>query len=185
MLRVQPDLHRTLKSAALRAHVSLNHFCESVLQNSISPTIQRNPELSGLSRAISLEYSDREMEGIVLFGSAARGELTESSDIDLLIVTNLSVERELYKRWDLSKPIQKEITQERHPVNPQFVQMPKSLDQCGSLWLEAATEGRILLDPRGEIHRRFVEIRKAVLEGQFARAMSHGHPYWIRKRAQS
>jgi predicted nucleotidyltransferase len=186
LLRCAPQLHLELKRMAKERDLSLNEFCLNTLQLSLNSNerIKTNaslPLIDGLVR----EYSRDGLVGIALFGSAARGELTESSDIDLLVVLRSPIDRALYRRWDIAVDIQEAIRKESNVVNPQFVRFPESadfLDSIGGIWLETAIEGRVIYDPELHLHRIFTRIRKAILAGKFERSMSHGHPYWIRKR---
>ena len=63
-----------------------------------------------LLRGIRQRFAD-ELVGIVLFGSTARGDNTEASDIDLLLVLSPGVvlSRELYRRWDAGDPEVREL----------------------------------------------------------------------------
>ena len=182
LIRMDSKLHTELKREAQRQQLSVNEFCIRTFRQALTPSHHHPTAYSKLIEALAQEYAGDGLAGVVLFGSAARAELTSTSDIDLLIVIESQVERALYQRWDQSTQIQNAIREERHPVNPQFVRLPIDLDEVGSIWLETAIEGRILWDPDAKVHRCFTAIRKAMLEGLFERAVSHGHPYWIRKK---
>ncbi len=113
--------------------------------------------------------------GIVLFGSAARGDDMESSDIDLLIIVNLPLNRKLYSKWDQEL---NSIVSEK--FSPHFVNIPQDPHQSGSIWLEAAMEGVICYDPNGLVSTFLKELRGLIAGGVFERKWSHGHPYWAR-----
>lgn len=118
------------------------------------------------------------LEGIVLFGSAARNERWATSDIDLLIVLpeGTPPRRSHYDRWDaLVAP---------HcgsKVSPSIVMYPAEPGDAGGIWFEAAVDGVILWDPAGRVAHLFAAIRRAISEGEILRGESHGHPYWFRR----
>ena len=132
-----------------------------------------------LVEALAREW-DKDLIGVVLFGSAARGEATAASDIDILIVleAGVSITRALYDRWDGMIRGRGNRSDER--VSPQFVVLPSDPSQVGSLWLEVAREGIVVLDPRGRVARFLVALRDYILGGAVTRRVTHGHPYWIR-----
>ncbi len=58
--------------------------------NDVPLTLSQREALAELRRRLSAAF---EVEGIVLFGSAARGEADEESDLDLLILTKKPLTR--------------------------------------------------------------------------------------------
>ncbi|MCB0370906.1 MAG: toxin-antitoxin system HicB family antitoxin [Bdellovibrionales bacterium] len=77
VLRITPDLHKTLKAEAKERGESLNSLCLK--------------KLAATSNKSWGEFIDEIITvfnplGILLFGSYARGENSAESDIDLLIV---------------------------------------------------------------------------------------------------
>jgi hypothetical protein len=168
--------------------LSLNSLCVGLLSEASSG--ERAParegsllpsaagtELDALARRCVETYGD-DLLGIVLFGSAARGELRDDSDVDLLLVLaqGVPLRRRLYRQWD-------ELAAggcRGHEVNAHFVRVPATTDQAGSLWLEVAVEGVVIFDRRGDVHRFLVALRLAMASGAFVRSMAHGQPYWRR-----
>lgn len=120
---------------------------------------------------------DGSLVGIVAFGSWARGELAESSDIDMLIVAAASVpiRRGLYARWD-----EQPICWNRHPIEPHFVHLPDGTRTPSGLWAEVATDGRVLFDAHTQVSSYLASVRQAVADGQLRRETVHGHGYWVR-----
>ena len=114
--------------------------------------------------------------GIVVFGSWARGELAESSDIDVLMVAapNVPLRRVLYRRWD-----EQPICWNRHPIEPHFVHLPDSTCTPSGFWAEVAADGRVLLDTRTRVAGYLASVRQAVADGQLRRETVHGHGYWV------
>ena len=114
--------------------------------------------------------------GIVVFGSWARGELAESSDIDVLMVAapSVPIRRLLYRRWD-----EHPICWNHHPIEPHFVHLPDGTRTPSGFWAEVATDGRVLLDTRAQVARYLASVRQAVADGVLRRATVHGHGYWV------
>lgn len=167
VLRIDPKMHKALKEEAKKQGESLNSLClRKISQASSSPH-------SAVLKAIVGEFNPL---GVVLFGSAARGEDRSSSDIDLLIVLDNStpVSRDLYMRWDA-------ILKDGGKYSPQFVHLPSSGGDIGSLWLENSLEGEILYDRNHAIRDEFIKIRSQIAEGRYQRRISHGHAYWVRR----
>src|SRR3989442_1193542 len=87
LVRTKPELHRTLKQEAQRRRVSLNQLCNELLQaaRKTPPRAGEIDKWSPIVRRIKEDFGDQ-LEGLVLFGSVARGEQTDRSDVDLLLV---------------------------------------------------------------------------------------------------
>ena len=117
------------------------------------------------------------LRGILLFGSAARGEERQSSDIDLLIVveTSLPLTRSLYGLWD--RGIE---GASGSAISPHFVHLPDSEGKLGSLWYEAAIEGIVLYERDACISKLLRRVRRSMAEGKVQRKSAYGHPYWVR-----
>ncbi|MCP5464939.1 MAG: nucleotidyltransferase domain-containing protein [Deltaproteobacteria bacterium] len=156
--------------------VSLNAYCasqlESCLQEAQGFSVSR--KLKVIENLLKIFGSD--LLGVVLFGSAARGEMRSSSDIDLLVILSdeCAITRELYLKWDddgddFETPI----------INPHFVHLPNPLTQAGSLWLEASNEGIELLIIDSCVSDTLHQIKLFQENGVVERKITHGHPYWI------
>lgn len=171
VLRLDPLLHKALKEEAKKLGESLNTLCLRKITQS-APSLH-----SAVIGAIVAEFNPL---GIILFGSAARGEARQSSDIDLLIVLDSSVpiHRSLYQRWDQALP-------KDSKYSPQFVHRPLQEESIGSIWLESALEGEVLYDKEDLMKNELVQIRSKIAAGQYQRKTSHGQAYWIRKDLES
>ncbi len=170
VLRLEPSLHKRLKNEAAASGLSLNQW----VTNKITDRFGNQPD-SHIVTSIQQAFGS-EVEAILVFGSAVRGELKAGSDLDLLVVvsSSLPVDRSLYRRWDkLVEPVL------GHRYSPQFSHLPNS-ESASSLWLEVALEGKILYDKNDSVHRVLALIRKKIASGQFTRKESHGHPYWVK-----
>jgi hypothetical protein len=189
VLRVAPELHRRLRSRASAEGISLNSLCVRLLETGLSgePVAANRSAKAvdpGLLGAIAREWSGQ-LVGIVLFGSAARGDATETSDVDLLVVLENAtrIERSLYDRWD--RVIESRGRHGEGRVSPQFAALPPSPETVGGLWLEVAREGIVLDDRDGRLAKFLISLRDFVASGAVSRRKVHGHPYWVRERGQS
>lgn len=186
VVRIDPSLHRRLKAAAQKREISLNRLCAQLLgqsmsqagangrfgtQASIAVNAPLNADLIGKLRK---EFGDA-MYGVVLFGSVARGQALDNSDLDLLIVLapGQSICRALYTRWETA------ISADPH-VSPQFVSLPRSPSAAGGLWFEVALEGIVLWETRFVVSNFLRQVREQIAAGQIRRQSVDGHPYWVR-----
>lgn len=182
VVRLSPVLHRRLKRAASKMELSLNEFAVGLLGGNLGP--KDGGQFAELVEAIRAEFSSNELEGVVLFGSEAKGSATEESDIDILVVLgrNESINRRLYREWDRAIA---ERFETRFPraLSPHFVGIPDSLLDAHGLWFEVAVSGIILWDRMGEVQHCLIQLRESMCAGAIQRRFAHGHPYWIRKES--
>ncbi len=188
VLRIPSEFHRELSLLADQSGASLNQFCFEKIKTALTV----HPESSGVSESPSFQKVIVEelfnagipLIGVVLFGSAAREEVRDSSDIDLLLVVEKTIvlSRELYRLWDscLSKLDLKLNPELTSKLSPQFVHLPGTPLEAGSLWFESAIEGLILSDTEFRIAKFLSQIRVAILQGKIKRDSTHGHHYWIK-----
>jgi predicted nucleotidyltransferase len=182
ILRVPSSLHQRLKQEARSADLSLNKHCSNILgrkgsgplagEFSITMAIAAG-HLQDLA-AQAIETLGDKVEGVVLFGSFARGRLTASSDIDLLVVLNKRVilDRDIYSYWKPGKF-------EGREVAPLFVQIPGEAERISGLWFEVALDGILLFDRNLQLSRFLSLARDLIADGQVKRMVTHGHPYWV------
>jgi len=85
--------------------------------------------------------ADGALAGVIAFGSWARSELHDASDIDLLVVVDRTPElsRSLHRRWD-----EDPVIWEGRRVEPHFVTLLESSAPVVGLWAEAAVDGIVL-----------------------------------------
>jgi hypothetical protein len=176
VLRLPPGIHQALrKEASIRA-MSLNAVCQQALEAHVSGNTRFRPgetETSSMVAGIR-ELLGNALMGVVMFGSAARGESREGSDVDLLLVLERErpLTRNLYSLWD-----------ERFRTSvqsPHFVHMPASPTRAGSLWLEASVDGVVFYDRDGAVARFLGRIRQLIASGRLRRRWAYGHPYWVK-----
>lgn len=167
VLRIDPKLHKSLKTKAKLSGESLNSYCIQKLHDLNHP--QNNEVLLKIIEHFS-------PLGVILFGSVARNEARDTSDIDLLIVLpdSQKIERSLYQQWDT-------IDMTTIKYSPQFTHLPKDENNYSSLWLEVSIDGDILFDSNSLLKLTLQKIRKKIAEGSYLRKISHGQGYWVRK----
>jgi predicted nucleotidyltransferase len=156
--------------------MSLNAICLQALESHIAKSRggrSGGDAESSFVNEIQALFADS-LLGIVLFGSAARGESREGSDIDLLVVLGRerSLSRSLYSLWDERFGAIKE--------SPHFVHIPANPGDAGSIWLEAAVDGIVLFDRAGVVSRFLGSIRRLIASGDRKRRWAYGHPYWVK-----
>jgi len=117
--------------------------------------------------------------GVVAYGSWARDELTERSDVDLLVVLSrdLAITRELYRTWDAAP-----LHWGSHAVEPHFVHVPDDDGRITGVWAEVATEGIVLFEREFELSRLLARIRRRILARHLMRRRAQGQPYWVEAR---
>ncbi len=154
--------------------MSLNDYCSRKLATPLGNPMPLHPASSvALERAAKM--FDEHLIGIAVFGSWARGELSDSSDIDLLIVVErgVSLTRSLYRKWDKSP-----IRWRGRAVEPHFVHLPALEETASGTWAEVAIDGVVLFEVGLRISARLVRVRHDILSGRLVRRKVHGQPYW-------
>jgi len=173
VLRMRPGLHAALRKAADSLGMSLNHCCTRKLA---VPT-GNLAALSGAAGAIerAAERFGADLAGVVVFGSWARGELTDRSDVDLLVAleSRLPVTRPLYRAWDEAP-----VTRENRPAEPHLVHLPAPGEPVGGVWAEAALEGVVVFETGFRLSTRLALIRRDIISGRMVRGVAHGRPCW-------
>jgi predicted nucleotidyltransferase len=173
VIRLPPKLHASLRKRARDTGVSLNSLCLAALKQQLGEGGQCEEAGEIPVRQIK-DLVGGSLVGVLLFGSAARGEQRADSDIDLLVVVGPEVplSRALYGRWD--DAIGNDTT-----LSPHFVHLPRDIRKAGSIWCEAAVDGTTLYDRDGDLGRLLREMRRSMAEGRIRRKSAYGHPYWM------
>ncbi len=172
VLRIEPELHRALRRSAKESGLSLNEYCARKLA---APGNHSAGPFDEAIRHASITFG-KQLVGVVAYGSWARDELTEGSDVDLLVVLSpdLAITRELYRAWDAAP-----LHWGSHPVEPHFVRLPHDDARVTGAWAEVATEGIVLFDPEFEISCLLARVRRRILARGLVRRRSQGQPYWV------
>lgn len=172
VLRIEPGLHAALRESARESGTSLNDYCARKLASPGSNVA--GPAAEAVERAAAL-MGDA-LLGIVAFGSWAREEMADASDVDLLIIVEprVAIVRELYRRWDTSP-----LFWGGRPVEVHFVHFPEAGSSVSGLWAEAALDGVVLFERGLVVSRRLGELRRRIVAGDLSRRRAHGQPYWV------
>jgi len=172
VIRLDPEMHAALRKAARELGVSLNEYCARKLEAPVGGAAF--PSAAQAVRRAAGLFGEG-LVGVVVFGSWARGELAERSDVDLLVVLESSVPlaRDLYRAWDRDP-----LRWEDRPVEPHFAHLPESGGAVGGLWAEVALDGIVLFEKGFRVSSRLAQVRRDIVSGRMVRRMVHGHPYW-------
>jgi predicted nucleotidyltransferase len=171
VLRLPQGIHEALRTEASRRGRSLNSICQEALESYVTSGSGKADDSSMISDIRQLLGDS--LKGIVLFGSVARGEARQGSDVDLLIALDQDrvLSRSLYSAWD---------EQVRSGArSPHFVHVPVKAADAGSVWMEASVDGVVLYDRDGGVSRFLGSLRGLIASGGLKRRWAHGHPYWV------
>lgn len=177
IVRVDPELHASLRDAARAAGTSLNRHC--VRKLSAPPPTLDEEAVAMVRRARGI--LEDSLLGIVAFGSWMRGDESPSSDLDVLLVADdgLAITRDLYRRWEADPP----LSWHGHPVSPHFAHMRSGCDPVSGFWAEVALDGLVVFDPEWVVSRYLVTLRRRISDGEIERRVAGGRAYWVRERA--
>jgi len=175
LLRIDPGLHALLKAAARDSGLSLNDYCARKLTLPVDAAALADDGPEVVQRAVDLYKSH--LAGVVVFGSWARGEAADGSDVDLLVVLDrrLPLTRALYAAWD-AKP----ATWDGRPVEVHLAHLPERGDSPSSIWAEVALDGLVVFERGRRLSARLGDIRREIATGRFVRRVAQGQPYWTR-----
>ncbi len=184
LIRIPQEQHQALKELAAKSRHSLNSLCVLALESLLARTPLVTPCKFGRPFADSIAVEsivdefDADLQGIVLFGSWARGTASAHSDIDLLLVLRrgCALNRALYAQWD-SFVSRAGISR---CLSPHFCRLTASCRDAGSLWFEVALEGVVLWERELAVSSYLVRLRRFMFENDVRRRHSYGVPYWVR-----
>ncbi len=173
LLRLPAALHSELKAHAEREELSLNEFCVRRLSMPAVP-MESDPDARELVRRADAMFGSQ-LVGILLYGSWVRGEATDQSDVDALVVLDPSVEltRALYREWDAHR-----LAWGGRALDVHFAHLPGEMEVTGGAWAEAAIDGRVLFEHAGRVSAQLTRVRRAIVDGRLVRRMVHGQSYW-------
>ena len=172
VLRIEPGLHAALRRNARDAGISLNELCARKLRVPLRGF--GGPGENALAKAADL--LGEALLGVVAFGSWARNELAQESDVDLLVIIDekVDISRQLYRDWDEAP-----VFWNGHPVEPHFVNLPPQGASFSGTWADVALDGVILFEKELVVSQLLVEIRHEIVSGHIVRRRLHGQSYWV------
>lgn len=173
LLRIDPSLHAALRQAAAARGLSLNTLCAQSLARPMDTLLDFPAASETLQRANDV-VGDA-LIGMAVFGSWARGEPTDASDVDVLVVVdeNVPITRALYRRWD-----EEPVRWEGRPVDPHFARLPTGRRPPSALWAEVAIDGMVLIERELRLSAHLAAVRRVLAEGRLRRRTVHGQEYW-------
>ena len=175
LLRIDPGLHALLREAAGELGVSLNDYCARKLALPADAAALADDAPAVVSRAVDLYGSH--LAGVVVFGSWARGEAADGSDVDLLVVLDgrLPLTRSLYAAWDDSP-----ATWGGLPVEVHLAHLPPRGEAPSGIWAEVALDGLVIFERGRRVSAHLGDVRREIAAGRFVRRVAQGQPYWTR-----
>ena len=175
LLRIDPALHGLLRAAARELGLSLNDYCARKLALPADAAALATGGPAVVRRAVDL-YGEH-LAGVIVFGSWARGEAAEGSDVDLLVVLDrrLQLTRSLYAPWDAAP-----VSWDGRPVEVHLVHVPAASEASSGIWAEVALDGLVLYERGRRISTRLGEVRRDIAAGRLRRRVAQGQPYWTR-----
>lgn len=175
LLRIDPGLHALLKASARDLGLSLNDYCARKLTLPVDAAALADDGPAVVRRAVGLYGSC--LAGVVVFGSWARGEAADSSDVDLLVVLDrrLPLTRSLYAAWDAES-----ATWDGRTVEVHLAHLPERGEAPSSIWAEVALDGLVVYERGRALSARLGDVRREIAAGRFVRRVAQGQPYWTR-----
>lgn len=172
VVRLDPGLHSRLREEARDAGISLNDLCVRKL----SPPGASLPGPAQAAVRRAADVAGNALLGVVAFGSWARGEMVDTSDVDVLLILDgtQEIHRDLYRSWDETP-----VSWDGRPVNPAFVHLPPPDAPMSGFWAEVAVDGIVIYERDLLVSNRLAEFRREIASGTIERRHSHGHPYWV------
>jgi hypothetical protein len=192
VIRMPEALHRRLREEAMRTGRSLNQLCVARLSAG-GESLVGTGAVTAHAGILPSDFLDEvvrrwlgKLVGLILFGSSARGDATEDSDTDLLLVMRpgMKIERGLYRLWDEFRR-EDSGAEDSGKISPHFVILPGSVLEAGGLWYEAALDGIVLWEIDSQVSRFLGSVREAMGQGKIRRRLLHGSPYWIKEYQES
>ncbi|MBI4769477.1 MAG: nucleotidyltransferase domain-containing protein [Chloroflexi bacterium] len=118
--------------------------------------------------------------GVILYGSHARGEPREGSDVDLFVIArNLPARR--YERAARLHRLLREI--EDAPSFSVLGKTPEEFERYfPSLYLDLGLDGVVLFDRDGYTAERLGRIRQIIAQAGLFREQDNGNMYWNWKK---
>ena len=172
IVRIPKPLHLALKLEATRRGCSQNDLCVSRL--ALPSAVEALPSHIAKPVHFLAELAGARLAGIVLFGSWARGDNTDASDIDILVIleAGTKISRDLYRDWEAWDSADAQI-------EPHFVALPTLEERVSGLWAEVSLDGIIVFDRDLTVHRYLQHVRHLIAAGKLTAKRAHGQNYWV------
>lgn len=173
LLRTDPALHAALKASAADLGLSLNDYCSRKLALPVDAAALSNGAPALVRQAADL-HGD-ELVGVIVFGSWARGEARDGSDVDVLVVLDrrTPLARRLYRAWD-ARP----ACWDGRPLEVHLVHLPERGCAPSGLWAEVALDGLVVYERGRQVSEALGAVRRLIARRQMVRRTSQGQPYW-------
>jgi hypothetical protein len=173
LLRVDPALHAALKASAVDLGLSLNDYCGRKLALPVDAAALAVGGPAVVRQAADLHGAD--LLGVIVFGSWARGEAGDRSDVDVLVVLDrrTPLSRGLYREWDA-----RVVRWDGRPVEVHLVHLPDRGGVPSGLWAEVALDGLVVYERGRRVSETLGAVRRLIAEGRLVRRTSQGQPYW-------
>lgn len=172
VLRLPPSLHARLRNEAGDSGVSLNELCVKKLG---AAPCDLPEAFRDLVSAAKVAFG-ADLVGVILYGSWARGDATNSSDIDMMIVldSRVPLNMQLYEGW-----VEREWKVGSHGLEVHFAHLPSAAELPSGLWAEISLDGRVIYESELAVTRTLATVRRRIAAGELVRRTSHGQPYWV------
>jgi len=139
--------------------------------------IKLNTKISELVEKIKNSYKNN-LIAIVLFGSAARGDFSQSSDIDLLLILKDSIESKRKRILDFYEKIGFEF--ENHFLSP-LILTQEELRDFLSFYVGILKDCKVLYDNANVVRELIEKIDKKKQKKEIIEKEFKGTTYWIIK----
>lgn len=145
-------------------------------------------QLAGKYAQIAAEVLGDNLVSIALFGSVARGEATETSDIDLFIVCN-QLPSGVFKRLEMLEPIKERLYPNlkklwEQDIYTNFSELAYTAEEARQLrwiYLDMVEDAVILFDRDGFLEGILNALRQRLQELGARREEIKGVRYWVLK----
>lgn len=165
LLRLPLRLHESLRLEASVTEKSLNALIVEKLARPFPSHALMSDPLSALVGEL-LAASGNGLVGIALFGSSARGEVTQRSSMEVLVALDESdtLGPALTRKW---RETEREVAGQRAEI--EFAPIPRLESGVSGFWAEVALDGIVLFERDFRLSRSLAGIRRHIASGRMVR----------------